>query len=98
MYLRVPFGHDGSVEDLYVRSRYHGEGQVITSYIICGIWSLVLALDPCFWPKTPELRWVNTFSKQKGNSAIEYVNNYPQQFGVKNDDNINYEIMEFRLQ
>ena len=38
-----------------VRNRYLGQGQVITSRSICGMWLLTPALDAYFWHNTPEL-------------------------------------------
>ena len=35
--------------DLWARSRYQGQGQVITSHIYCGMVFIILALDTCFW-------------------------------------------------
>ena len=37
------------------RSRYQGQGQVITSHRICGMKLLVPALDACFWHNTPHM-------------------------------------------
>ena len=42
-------------EDLCARSRYQGQGQVITSHSICGMLLLVPALDTCFWYASPQL-------------------------------------------
>ena len=36
-------------DDLCVRGRYPGQGQIITSQKFCGVLSLVFALDTCFW-------------------------------------------------
>ena len=38
-----------SYEDIRARSRYLGQGQVITSYSICGMLLLVPGLDTCVW-------------------------------------------------
>ena len=42
-------------QECCVRSRYQGQGQVITSHSICGMWLLVPALDSCFWNNTHDI-------------------------------------------
>ena len=41
-----------------IRSRYQGQGQVITSHNICGMSSLGPALDTCFWHIRFDLLWL----------------------------------------
>ena len=38
-----------------VKSRYQGQGQVITSHRICGMQLFIFALDTCFWYNTPHM-------------------------------------------
>ena len=51
--------------DLYVRSRYQGQGQIITSHKYCGMYLLFPALDTCFWHRSPHmyLRSITTASQ-----------------------------------
>ena len=42
-------------EDLCARSRYQGQGQVITSHRYCGMQLLNHALDNCFWHTRPRI-------------------------------------------
>ena len=43
------------IEECCARNRYQGQGQVITSHIICGMQLLVPAPDTCFWHNTTQL-------------------------------------------
>ena len=54
--------HITSVEECCASNSYQGQGQVITSHIICGMWVLVSILDTCFWHNASEFL-VTAFTK-----------------------------------
>ena len=45
----------GPYEECCARSRYQGQGQVITPNSICGMWLFVPTLGTWFWHKTPDI-------------------------------------------
>ena len=49
-------------EGCYTKSRHQGQGHVITSHSICGMWLLVPAFDTCFCYNTPHIGVVITRS------------------------------------
>ena len=46
----------GFIEDMCVRSRHQGQGQVITSYSFCVMYLLVPTLDDCSWHTRRQFR------------------------------------------
>ena len=42
-------------EECCARSRYQGQGHVIVSHNICGMYLFVPALDTCFWYNSPHM-------------------------------------------